>query len=279
MNFKNFYIMGSARSGTTLFRLMLNSHSSITVPPECGFSLWLYDKYEKFTRDSISQFCKDVFESKKFETWDIGLSMLTEYLLDKQPTSYREACNLVYLLYASKEGKTPIWIGEKNNYYVSHFDELKKSDPSANYIIIVRDVRDVICSYRDLNRKKVKSKHAPSLPTTLKGMIDKWRGDNEFLLMHKPKDALLIRYEDLINNPVSTLQKASNALGLDFEMGMLDYYLENDEPKDFMEWKENTFKPISNTSIGRYKNDLDSNEIKIIEKECGSLLKQFGYIL
>ena len=31
------FILGNPRSGTSLFRLMLNSHSMINATPECGF--------------------------------------------------------------------------------------------------------------------------------------------------------------------------------------------------------------------------------------------------
>lgn len=40
------FIIGSPRSGTTLLRLMMNSHPRIVVPPECGFAVWWYEKYQ-----------------------------------------------------------------------------------------------------------------------------------------------------------------------------------------------------------------------------------------
>lgn len=39
------FILGNPRSGTTLLQLMLACHPRLAVPPECGFALWLYDRY------------------------------------------------------------------------------------------------------------------------------------------------------------------------------------------------------------------------------------------
>ncbi len=69
-----FFIIGNPRSGTTLLRLMLNNHPLISVPPECGFAVWLYEKYkaENFLDKSIVRnFIADVVKSRKFETWGI----------------------------------------------------------------------------------------------------------------------------------------------------------------------------------------------------------------
>ena len=45
---KRFFVIGSPRSGTTLLRLMLNKNVKLSVPPEAGFLVWLYDKYKNF---------------------------------------------------------------------------------------------------------------------------------------------------------------------------------------------------------------------------------------
>ncbi|MEO8322834.1 MAG: sulfotransferase, partial [Actinomycetota bacterium] len=37
-----FFIVGSARSGTTLLRMMLNAHPEVALPPESRFIVELY---------------------------------------------------------------------------------------------------------------------------------------------------------------------------------------------------------------------------------------------
>ncbi|HWL65514.1 MAG TPA: sulfotransferase, partial [Actinomycetota bacterium] len=42
-----FFIVGSARSGTTLLRLMLNAHRSVAVPPESRFVVELWQGHNE----------------------------------------------------------------------------------------------------------------------------------------------------------------------------------------------------------------------------------------
>ena len=71
-------ILGNPRSGTTLLRLILASHSQIVIPPEAGFMCWLSQYYASAAPSSwknklfLEEFSLEVCKSKKFITW--GLS-------------------------------------------------------------------------------------------------------------------------------------------------------------------------------------------------------------
>ena len=74
-------MIGNPRSGTSLLRLMLNNHPFISVPPECGFVVWLYEKYknEKFVNKKlINNFIIDLLGCKKFETWGLSKSEIVK---------------------------------------------------------------------------------------------------------------------------------------------------------------------------------------------------------
>ena len=49
-----FFIVGSGRSGSTLLRLILASHSRICIPPETWFLVPLLDKYDSVMRSVYS---------------------------------------------------------------------------------------------------------------------------------------------------------------------------------------------------------------------------------
>jgi hypothetical protein len=60
VNKKQVFIIGNPRSGTSLLRIMLNSHSSMVVPPECGFIQWWYQKYKDWPSNyTINDFVKN----------------------------------------------------------------------------------------------------------------------------------------------------------------------------------------------------------------------------
>ena len=82
-----FFVIGNPRSGTTLLRLMLNNHPEVTVPPECGFAMWLHEIYvntDFSDMTSIDDFLEKLSTVKKIETWKINLAELKNFF-DKKP--------------------------------------------------------------------------------------------------------------------------------------------------------------------------------------------------
>ena len=113
-----FFILGNPRSGTTMFRLMLNAHSKITVPPDSGFALWFAKKYRnisEFNESVYSDFVTDLLKAKKFETWELNYNDLLSLINKEQPKIYVELIELVYKAYAIKQNKHPFIFGDKNN--------------------------------------------------------------------------------------------------------------------------------------------------------------------
>ena len=92
-----FFILGNPRSGTSMFRLMLNAHSKITVPPESGFALWFVDKYSniEFNQEIYLQFINDLFIAKKFETWELDSEKVLQLINKEKPSSYQSIIELV----------------------------------------------------------------------------------------------------------------------------------------------------------------------------------------
>ena len=100
------FILGNLRSGTTLLRLILDSHSNITVPPECGFLLWLKPKYFDWKTEDINTrtnlFIDDLLKSRKFETWKVEASEIEKIITIEKPHNYDELCKCVYMAYGKK---------------------------------------------------------------------------------------------------------------------------------------------------------------------------------
>ncbi len=75
-----FFILSNPRSGSSLLRVLCDSHQKITVPPECGFTEWWYSKYLDWkVEDNFSyrflDFCSDLKSSRKFETWGFDFEL------------------------------------------------------------------------------------------------------------------------------------------------------------------------------------------------------------
>lgn len=276
-----FFVLGNPRSGTSLFRLMLNSNPLITVPPECGFALWLRDNdYDKFktSHACYDKFSRDVVKCKKFETWGVGYEDIMLVLEEIKPKSYQEMVSAVYMAYGRKASKSPEAIGDKNNYYIDKVEEINFTFPSSQKVFIVRDVRDVACSYRELKHKNIDSNYRPDLPDAVNEIASEWSNNARTLISECEKGACFIRYEDLLVNPREELTNVCKYLGVSYSDDMLRYNEYNDEPKEFMQWKEKTMSPLDSSGIGRYRLDLDQNSIDEIEKESRDELLELGYI-
>ena len=278
-----FFILGNPRSGTTLFRLMLNNHPNITIPPECGFALWLYEKYKvvNFSRgDFLGSFLKDLSVAKKFETWQLELAELEAYLRKRSPVNYRQVVEGVYEFYAHMVGSQASLLGDKNNFYLDYIDEIKTLFPEAKILFIVRDGRDVACSYRELASRKINSKYAPQLPSSIEAIAREWSANNAKIQDALDSNALLIRYEDLLLDTKATLEKVCQHLNVSYHNDMLNYHInhEGHEPAEFLQWKEKIIQPPDSRNIGKYSAELSAHEIKIFESIAGAELEAFGYL-
>ena len=120
------FVIGNPRSGTSLLRIMLNSHNKIVVPPECGYMQWWYSKYKDWSVSSnLQDFIDDLSTSKKIETWQLDYKLLYEYLKDNQPESYQSLIFKVVEFYGfAKHNKLQTEVlGDKNNYYINHLEQ------------------------------------------------------------------------------------------------------------------------------------------------------------
>ena len=79
------FILANPRSGSSVFRLILNSTSNTIFPPECGFIQWLYPKYKNWSLDKIDEFCLDVINSKKMEGWNLSHTNLSLHIRASKP--------------------------------------------------------------------------------------------------------------------------------------------------------------------------------------------------
>ncbi len=287
----HFFILGNPRSGTTLFRLMMNSHPGVVVPPECGFAEWYYEKYGNWAQDDsedetrVAAFVSDLSAAKKIETWELDFGQLTKRILTLIPSSYSQLCEQVYLEYGSKlKTDLQIW-GDKNNYFIKKLEKIDAIFMEAKYIHLIRDGRDVACSYLDVNRLKTDSAYKPVLPDSVREIALEWventRLIEKFLGLKKESRHITIRYEDLLTETETTLKKCSAFLGIEFNPSMLDYYkLESgQEPKDLLDWKVKTAKAPDENNIGRYLSVFKTFEIEEFNQIAGLCLNKYGYQL
>lgn len=285
------FIIGNPRSGTTLLRLMVNNHPHIVVPPECGFAVWWYEKYRDWGIDAgrepqvLDGFLTDLAASKKIETWNLDYGALRDFIAAGRPADYGELVSCVYTFFGDATGKTFHRWGDKNNFYIQHIATLEAIFPEARYVHIVRDGRDVACSYRKLAATPMDSKYAPHLATDIAAIATEWHDNNAgaaaaFAALD-PARVCVVRYEDLVTSSEAELRRICACLDEPFDEQMLQYYLWNQkaqqEPVEFLQWKRKTLEMPTDSEVGKFRRLLTAEEIAIFDRIAGDTLARYGY--
>lgn len=284
------FIIGNPRSGTSLLRLMLTCHRNIVIPPECGFAVWLYNAYGDWgssgSNHELERFLDALMACRKIETWNLDKTCLLTFMRQKNPASYAEAVSLVYEYYAlSQRSAFKRW-GDKNNWYLEHILTIKAIFPNVHFVHIVRDGRDVACSYRKLGNSVVDSPYAPRLPERVEDIAWQWRNNIERVRSSFASLAwqgvFEVRYEDLVRDPSASLAKLCQQIDEPYDPSMLDYYIINRkrqlEPKEFLQWKARTLEPPTASTVGEYLSQMKKDEILLFEHIAAKQLRQYGYL-
>jgi hypothetical protein len=272
---------------------MLAQHSQIGLPPECGFIQWWHNKYSDWnaadaaSEERISEFVEDVHTSKKIETWKLNFEELKRLIQREAPARYSDLCMCVVKQFSAQSGKIPTYLGDKNNYYVHHLELIRSLYPNAKFLAVMRDGRDVACSYRKIKTLETTSPYKPKLPYEVSDIANDWKQNNrkvqQFVADVGADQALWIRYEDILKNPEQKMREVCHFLALEFEVDMIEYYSSTSPhqkvPKKMLDWKMKTLRKPDAANVNKYKSRLTTEQIQTFEDIAGELLTEFGYEL
>ena len=192
------FVVGCQRSGTTLLRLMLDSHPHISCGPETRF----LDDFAKLTEESWDRlglygFPKSYWYEKCAEFFD---SFQTEY--------------------AKGRGKTR-W-ADKTPRYALSLDFIDSLFPTSQVVHVVRDGRDVVASHRDRFGYRSAVKAVEKWPRYIRAA----RAFGERV----PTDRYLeVRYEALVSDPETEMRRLLRFLSEPWDPAVLDF---EDAPHD-----------------------------------------------
>ncbi|HZO60065.1 MAG TPA: sulfotransferase [Solirubrobacterales bacterium] len=148
--------------------------------------------------------------------------------------------------------------------------------PQAREVVLVRDPRDVLCSVLAAN---VKRGQQPPPADPMRWIGDEFEGRIAAVAQsweRRSDRAHLVRYEDLMLDPVPTLCGLLGYLGLDAgeeaARGMLAAAQES-----LPAMSEHRTTPDPQASIGRFERDLDPALREECERRLGDAIALFGY--
>ena len=261
-----FFIVGSARSGTTLLRLILSAHPEISVPPESRFITELYRTDEV----QVDTFLQELQGHKRFQVWELPVELVKAELNGRTTAPYREAVEAVYRAYSKTRGKTRF--GDKTPRYIEHIPLLARLFPDSKFIHQIRDGRNVALSYADV----------PFGPKTVGKAAALWGlrvamglRDGRAL---GPDRYHEIRYEDFVKNAPEHTKKLCEFLDIEFTEQMLDHAEQSRSdilPRAHL-YNPNVSKPPTK-NVRSWENQMPPKQIEMFEAVAGDILDATEY--
>jgi len=199
------FLIGLHRSGSTLLRLYIDSHSRIACPPESFFFGPLKGFYEsKATRDGMSALGYDL-DTVRRRTAEFAGSFLEPHRISREKARWAE--------------KTPSY-----GFYLDFMHELW---PDAQYVMIYRHPFDIMASLLRLGWDFMKYDQDPFLNVAkyCRAHLD---AQLAFTDEH-PGKTVDVRYEDLTREPEPVLRQMFEFLHEPWEEQVLRYY---EQPHD-----------------------------------------------
>ena len=275
------FIVGLGRSGSTLLTAILNNHSDIKAVPEIPLVVFFSHEYKSLNEKSVT------LEKKTREYLELVqnirpqsiINLNTENLHKIEYSNYREFCESVFSQFeiVNSIGEKKIYI-DKNPQYTFYINELKEIDPNAKFIMLVRDYRDNVLSRMEKPHNK-----------TDHPAYNAFR--NRFYLKELAKrkgieNSILIYYEDLVKSPETEIKKICNFLSIPFDYKMFEFdktqysnlTVKRSDMNEFISKHfSNLGKPITDSSVGKWKNKMSKNDLELVESICHDYGKFFYY--
>lgn len=283
---------GMSRSGTTLLTTLFDSHPQVSmgyelIPPQLPGPMYIYDQLEKGLELANGDYEKTGNVLKKNGVGDAGVFITRCYRAGVEVDALRTALKELHhegmneikslrdrLKVAWKIAK--IKADDKNTPYygfklnIPSVKSTKNYFPNAHYVYILRDPRDVVSSHFERGFKR-----------TVNEICDAWNNYLEqFEKFHdkNPSISAIIRYEDLVSDSVTSIHNIFEVLPVSVDEQIFTFYKskasvhQTGHPN-----AENLKKNFFTTSINRWKNSIQTEDLDMIIKKCGSNMTKYKY--
>ena len=269
-----FFIVGSGRSGSTLLRLMLASHSRIAIPPETWY---LTDLVEEFPLDRVleeNEISKAMSVMTNHYRWpDMGLEAaeMRCRVANLSGVRLRDLVEIVYRWHMEAEGKSR-W-GDKTPPYIEIVPPLAAMFGDAKFIHLIRDGRDVAKSFQR------QGWYGPWMHGYTREWLRAVELDMKFSKTALNERILRVLYEDLALQPEATLRRICAFIDEGFEGQMLQWRgkVENAIPDREKSLHSRLGRDMNPSDVSRWKREMTSREIFVAEALIGAQLSYFGY--
>jgi hypothetical protein len=270
------FVVGAMRSGTTLMRLMLSSHSALAIPPESHFLAKMVKRFgpdEPLDGETLDEALALVTSNLEWQRdWHGNADELVTSATARAPLTLPELIDMVFRQQIRPTGK-PRW-GDKTPAYLFQVGRLSACFPDARFVAMVRDPRDVYLSIAPKDWVGESTWQVGQYLLRCDRLVDRFdreQGDR----------FLVVRYEDVVAQTEATLRRVCTFLDLDFEPAMLTFYadaLDKVQPWELAEGThQKLLRPIDPDDMERWRHEGSRTAMREIEAVTHEAIERFGF--
>ncbi len=271
-----FFVVGCPRSGTTLLQRMLDNHPQVAVAYD---SLFITKAVEIRSPWKDPPLTAEIVESvRSFPRFArIGISDAAVDRAAQSSASYSAFVSRVYQEMARARGKQIA--GEKSPGYVKRLPLLGALFPSAKFVHVIRDGREVALSLLDWGEKGPARiydlwQDEPVAVSALWWASYVRTGQYDANALG-PTRYHEVRYEDLVAQPELTLRKLGRFLELPYAPEMARYHEGRRRGKPGRSAKKRWLPPTP--GLRDWRTEMHDRDIALFEALSGDLLSELGY--
>jgi hypothetical protein len=261
MSLAPIFIGGASRSGTTLLRVILDTHPNIACGPEIKVIPVLCDLWHRFQT--------------------VYLPALQEHCLSAADIHavYRQAIVALLTPYCRRAGKQRMAEKSPNNIYV--FEHLNYIFPESPLIQVIRDGRDVICSLLTMNWIDLGTGQPAPYTRDVRTAAEFWVASVRSGRAGLQKPAFRncyreVRYEDMVLSPETTLRELFRFLEEPWDPCVLEFHKQERRLGDESSASQVT-RQLYTSAVGRWSQDMKPEHKSVVKEVAGDLLIELGY--
>lgn len=257
-------IGGASRSGTTLMRVLLDSHPDICCGPELKMLAL------------IGRLWDQVGSSAAYD-------ILGEYGMDGPAINGAFADFAYAFVRRFREKRGARRWAEKTPNNIDLLDFLFSIFPNTRFVHLIRDGRDVCCSLVGKDWTDLRTGEPVAYTRDVRTAALYWKTTivraRQWLAANPraQKRYAEVRYEQLVQHTEPVLRQLMAFVGEPFDERMLSHH---EQQHDFNAFEESTGQvqqPVHSRALGRWKRDMSEDDRAIFKEVAGDLLLALGY--
>jgi hypothetical protein len=273
------FLVGSARSGTTLLRRVVDAHPQIAIAPETHWIPRFYRRRTGLTEDGMvtDELVDRLVAYRRFARFGIPEAELRKLVDRGEPVSFAAFASGFYDLIGRARGKR--LVGDKTGEYARAVPVLHSLWPTARFVHLIRDGRDVALSVLNWRPDHGASRF-PTWDEEPVMTIALWWSQN--VALAREAGATLprhlyreIRYEALVMRPEEQCAALCAFLDLPYDDAMLRFHEGRTRHEPGLSAKK-AWLPIT-PNLRNWREQMPAGDVERFEAVAGELLEELGY--